>query len=79
MQAREPKVENVMDDDREKTAASIDNATIEKGQSNTRPCLKTSQTIKSNCICNIFGTSVLRKEKNAQMQDLMFVVTPWYF
>jgi hypothetical protein len=58
MQAREPnRIENVMDDDREKTAASTDNATIEKGQSNTRPCLKASQTIMSNC-SSIFETSV---------------------
>jgi len=52
MQAREPKrIENVMDD-REKTAAS-DNATVEEGQSNTLPCLKTSLTMKSNCIRSI--------------------------
>jgi hypothetical protein len=76
MQACESKVENVMDDDRGKTATNTSNATIEKGQSNTRPCLKASQTMKSTGDCSIFKQVFKEKMKNAQMQDLMFVVTP---
>jgi hypothetical protein len=69
MQVREPnRIENVMDD-REKTAASTDNATVEEGQSISCPCLKTSQTITSNCNCSILKQLCKKIEENAQMQD----------
>lgn len=63
MQALKSKVENVMDVDREKTAANTDNTTIEKGQSNTCPCLKASQTMKSTGNCSIFNKCVMKREK----------------